>query len=241
MSEEQHNQSTGIVGEIVDGLHNLEEKVDHLIHGDGAPSSSEPGTDPNWTPAQLAEIQAAGVAPMQINQIAEAGGAVAGESASGALAPATGTSATVETGSASSALTATLASESQAASSLNPADAPAVAASGEGLDAHADTATASLTGTDVNANVPSDGSSGQTVSGDDPNAAAPTAGDSSASDTQSSASPVSQVGVGLAIAASVSEAIASRVYTLRKHFWTFDEVTRAPFIKLLDEIEALVK
>lgn len=58
-----------------------------------APSSTEPGNDPNWTPAQLAEIQAGGVAPMQINQIAEAGGATSGEIAGGAVGGETGASA----------------------------------------------------------------------------------------------------------------------------------------------------
>jgi len=51
MSEEQN---PGLIGEIVDGLHNLEEKVERAIHGDGAPSSTEP--------------------------VQEAGGAAAGES-----------------------------------------------------------------------------------------------------------------------------------------------------------------
>jgi len=45
-----------------------------------APSSTEPGDNPNWTPEQLAAIQAGGVAPMQVNQIAEAGTADLGES-----------------------------------------------------------------------------------------------------------------------------------------------------------------
>ncbi|EKS9798245.1 MULTISPECIES: hypothetical protein [Burkholderia] len=49
-----------------------------------APSSTEPADNPNWTPEQLAEIQARNVVPMQINQIAEAGTATGGESASGA-------------------------------------------------------------------------------------------------------------------------------------------------------------
>ena len=48
------------------------------------PSSTEPLDNPNWTPAQLAEIQAGGVAPMQSNQIAEGGAAAAGEPAAGA-------------------------------------------------------------------------------------------------------------------------------------------------------------
>ncbi|AOJ31411.1 hypothetical protein [Burkholderia metallica] len=94
-----------------------------------APSSTEPADAPNWTPEQLAEIQARNVVPMQINQIAEAGTATAGELAAGAQAPATGTSTDV---SPSSASTAMLASGSQAANSLNPADAPAV---GGGVDA----------------------------------------------------------------------------------------------------------
>ncbi|WP_175812955.1 hypothetical protein [Burkholderia contaminans] len=94
-----------------------------------APSSTEPGDNPNWTPEQLAAIQAGGVAPMQINRIAEAGGAASGEAAAGAQAPAIGTSTDV---SPSSASTAMLASESQAANSLNPADAPGV---GGGVDA----------------------------------------------------------------------------------------------------------
>lgn len=181
MSEEQQNQSTGIVGEIVEGLHNLEQKVETFLHpeaSDNAPSSSEP--------------------------VQEAGGAAQNPTdASGQIpAPALGTQSDV------------VAADS---ASGDPGNANA-----------ADTGSSAGAGAAIG-------------TGDDPNAAAPTAGDSSASDMQSSASPVSQVGVGLAIAASVSEAIASRVYTLRKHFWTFGEVTRAPFIKLLDEIEALVK
>ncbi len=84
-----------------------------------APSSTEP------TAEELASIA------MGTNA-QEAGAAAAGEPVSGAPAPDTGISATVETGSASSASTATLASESQAANSLNPADVPAV---GGGIDA----------------------------------------------------------------------------------------------------------
>lgn len=53
-----------------------------------APSSTEPGDNPNWTPAQLAEIQASGVAPMQVNQIAEAGTTASGEIAAAPAAPA---------------------------------------------------------------------------------------------------------------------------------------------------------
>lgn len=45
-----------------------------------APSSTDPGDNPHWTPDQLAAIQAGGVAPMQVNQIAEAGNAGVGES-----------------------------------------------------------------------------------------------------------------------------------------------------------------
>lgn len=133
--------------------------------------------------------------------------------------------------------TATQAGDFSVTTDTTPAmnDAPAVAASGEIVGG----AVGGETGVSATAVEQAATPSAQT--GDDPNAAAPTAGDSSASDTQSSASPVSQVGEGLAIAASVSEAVVSRLYVLRKHFWTFEESARAPFIKLLDEIEALVK
>ncbi|VWB70304.1 hypothetical protein [Burkholderia lata] len=44
-----------------------------------APSGAEPDDNHQWTPEQLAAIQAGGTAPMHVNQIPEAGGAVAGE------------------------------------------------------------------------------------------------------------------------------------------------------------------
>ncbi|MGN8190293.1 hypothetical protein ACTJLD_30350 [Burkholderia sp. 22088] len=204
MSEEQQNQSTGIVGEIVE---KVETAVEHLIHGDGAPSSSEP--------------------------VQEAGGATAGEHV-----PSTGLASESPVAVDAASL------DAHVADSTAVTDAPAVAAAGEVGAAGSGAATNATDAASLSAQTsPSSEVSDAETTGasDDPNAAAPTAGDSSASDTQSSASSVSQVGVGLAIAASVSEAVASRVYTLRKHFWTFDEVTRAPFIKLLDEIEALVK
>lgn len=84
-------------------------------------SSTEPRIDPN------AGAPADSLAPVE----REAGATAAGESASGAQALATGTSATAAIDLASSASTAMLASESQTANSLNPADAPVVAALGE--------------------------------------------------------------------------------------------------------------
>ncbi|WP_412021526.1 hypothetical protein [Burkholderia cepacia] len=260
MSEEQQNQPTSIVGEIVEGLHSLEQKVENFIHdahagdvsgapinaaghpavGDGGgsfvdatPSSSEPNDNHQWTAEELAAIQSGGVAPIQINQIAEAGGAAAGELA--------GTAASLQPSDSLPLAAVGVQTSSEAPS----ADAPAVAASGEsspeaGGDAATTVQDAALpSGSDPLAAAKSDAATAG--ASDDPNAAASTAAASSESDTQSSASPASEVGVGLAIAASVSEAVASRVYTLRKHFWTFDEAARAPFIKLLDEIEALVK
>ena len=92
---------------------------------------------------------------------------------------------------------ADVAASAQAASSPLPfgdvsaTDAPAVAASGEGLDAPADMATANSTATDVNVSAPSDGSTGATESGDDPNAGASPAAGQSASDTASSAQDAS--------------------------------------------------
>jgi hypothetical protein len=74
MTENQTQQPQSIVGEIVEGLHNLEQKVDHLIHPtDAVPSSTEPAWEPNAT--QLAAI-AMGT-NTQTTQ--EAGSAVLGE------------------------------------------------------------------------------------------------------------------------------------------------------------------
>jgi hypothetical protein len=102
-----------------------------------APSSTEPSSTLQIETKQYADgSSATGVAPLPdvsttgappIAQ--EAGGAAAGELVADAQAPATGTSTDA---SPSSASTAMLASESQAANSLNRADAPAV---GGGVDA----------------------------------------------------------------------------------------------------------
>lgn len=249
MSEEQQNQPTGIVGEIVEGLHNLEQKVDHLIHGDTAPSSSEPVQE-----AGAAAPGEAGSQPDTADTAAGAGSATQIEGASpvsDALVTGIADSAPVvaasgEVGAADSGaetIVTDAANTSVSPSTSHQSDAATPGASGEAGNAVPEASTAEIA-SGQSLSMATDGAAVNAEGGegsDDPNAAAPTAGDSSASDTQSSASPVSQVGVGLAIAASVSEAISSRVYMLRKHFWTFDEATRAPFIKLLDEIEALVK
>ncbi|MDN7825110.1 hypothetical protein QZN01_20880 [Burkholderia cenocepacia] len=118
MSETENGQSTGIVGTVINELHQFEQKVEGMLHGGGAPSSTEPPVDPN------AGAPADALAPVE----REAGAAMSGEYAAGAQAPATGTSTDV---SPSSASTAMLASGSQAANSLNPSDAPAVAGLGE--------------------------------------------------------------------------------------------------------------
>ncbi|RBL67660.1 hypothetical protein C3E98_030710, partial [Pseudomonas sp. MWU13-2625] len=184
MSEEQN---PGLIGEIVDGLHNLEQKVTNFIHqapdappSDNSPSSTEP--------------------------VREAGGTAQNPTdASGPLdAPAHGTQ-----------------SDADANPALASGDAPAVAASGESSDASSadlsatadasqepsitqetNASSAATAPQESQAPVEPSTSAAPLVGADDPNAAAPTAGDSSASDTQSSASPVSQVGEGLAIAAS---------------------------------------
>ncbi|MEK6357319.1 MAG: hypothetical protein V4796_31470 [Burkholderia cenocepacia] len=224
MSEEQQNQPTGIVGEIVEGLHSLEQKVDTFLHpaaSDNAPSSTEP--------------------------VQEAGGAAPGEVVTSAAAPASANALDLAASSSDSTANAQTSGDPAGSSASSTESLSGSGVAGEaGNVAAASSATAAAqdaASPSAQTSPSSDQSDAATTgaSADDPNAAAPTAGDPSASDTQSSASPVSQVGEGLAIAASVSEAVASRVYVLRRHFWTFDEAARAPFIKLLDEIEALVK
>ncbi|WP_175770555.1 hypothetical protein [Burkholderia anthina] len=260
MSEEQQNQQQGIVGEIVEGLHTLEQKVENFIHpaeSDNAPSSAEPApvSVAIENKDSLASALIATVAPAQEGGTAASGESTAAAQVAGAAIDPSAPSASAVT----------------APSTLSPAavDAPAVAVVGEigaAPAAPVPNAISATTSVDVAASgtTPGVGDAGNgtggasdapatsasnaaasgdvgTAAADDPNAGASTVVDASASDTQSSASPVSQVDVGLAIAASVSEAITPRVYQLRKHFWTFDEAARAPFIKLLDEIEALVK
>ncbi|TDV06049.1 hypothetical protein C7408_12430 [Paraburkholderia caballeronis] len=160
MSEEQTNQPTGIVGEIVEGLHKVEEAVEHLIH---------PATEAGG--AMMGELSTSDAT----NSISLAESNIPGERA-----------------------------VSDAIASSSIADAPAVALeSGEG--------------------------------------AASAAADPSANATPSSA-PAASPAVGIAAASvSVAEQVSQRVYQLRQHFWTFEASARAPFIKLLDEIEALVK
>ncbi|KVH29587.1 hypothetical protein [Burkholderia cepacia] len=68
------NQSQGIVGEIIEGLHKVETAVEHLVHGDGAPSNSDP------TPQPSAEQLAAIAMGTNTQAPQEAGGAVTGES-----------------------------------------------------------------------------------------------------------------------------------------------------------------
>jgi hypothetical protein len=80
------------------------------------------------------------------------------------------------------------------------------------------------------------------VAGDEaPNAAALTAGDHCASGTQSSAPAVSQGGASRVIDPSVYERARKHIAELRKHFWTFEPVTQTRYIRMLDELEAIVK
>jgi len=96
MSENQIQQPQGIVGEIVEGLHNIEQKVDHLINpADAAPSSTEPVSEPST--AQLAAIangtntqatqEAGSAAPGEptATGATDAGGASADSSSTGAV------------------------------------------------------------------------------------------------------------------------------------------------------------
>ncbi|WP_205191555.1 hypothetical protein [Burkholderia sp. LMG 13014] len=142
MSEQQDNQPTGVVGTVINELHQFEQKVEDLIHpgADAAPSSTEPqavavtvenkdslstaplATEPAIDPNAGAPIGS--LAPVE----REAGEAATGEFVAGARAPATGTSTDV---SRSSASIATLNGASEGVNFLNPADAPAVAESGE--------------------------------------------------------------------------------------------------------------
>ncbi|TGB34387.1 hypothetical protein [Burkholderia thailandensis] len=76
-------------------------------------------------------------------------------------------------------------------------------------------------------------------SGDDPNAAASPAVDSSASDTQSSARPVSQ-DVAMQ-AASVSVSVANSIGKLRAFLWQFKTSSVAHLHAELDKLESILK
>jgi hypothetical protein len=85
MSEQEQGQSSGVVGEIVEGLHKLEDKLEHLIHpepiGDGV-------TD------DTAAIQA------KVDAASEAGAAAEGEQLSGSSPHPTESSAAISAGEA---------------------------------------------------------------------------------------------------------------------------------------------
>lgn len=150
-----------------------------------APSSTEPADNPNWTPEQLAEIQARNVVPMQINQIAEAGTAKAGESASGAEEK-DFTSASSGSADSTSADAPLDSASSTNTGSASEADAPAVAAQGEG-DASA--ASAAIATSMSNAEHSGDAGGAAADAG---NVVASPAAGQSASDTASSVQDASR-------------------------------------------------
>ena len=93
-----------------------------------APSNTEPSDNHQWTVEERAAIQGAGVAPLQINQLAEAGPATAGETTGIPAIPlATGNAAT-DAAAPSTSMMAAQASADAAASTtaIQTGDAPAV-------------------------------------------------------------------------------------------------------------------
>ncbi|MGV0128862.1 hypothetical protein [Burkholderia gladioli] len=173
----------------------------------------------NWTPDELAVIQAGGAPSLQINQIAEAGGAAAGEpsatSATTALSAEAGdteavsqkplTTPETDASSAASALPISQALAEQSTSSVLPVgqetpDAPAVAELGED--------------------------------------AASLVGSQSASGTSSSVSPASLVAATPAEGASD---VKSAIARLRDHLWTFEHSAVRHLHAELDKIEAWFK
>lgn len=173
----------------------------------------------NWTPDQLAAIQAGGAPSLQINQIAEAGGAALGEpsatSATTALfaeavdiGAASQKPLTTPETDASSAASALPTSQALAEQSTNPVlpvgqettDAPAVAEPGED--------------------------------------AASLVESQSASGTSSSANPASPVAATLAEGASD---VKSAIARLRDHLWTFEHSAVRHLHAELDKIESWFK
>lgn len=173
----------------------------------------------NWTPDQLAVIQAGGAPSLQINQIAGAGGAAAGEplviSATNALSAEVGdteavsqkplTTSAIDASSAVSALPTSQALAEQLTNTVLPVgqetpDALAVAEPGED--------------------------------------AASLVGSQSASGTSSSASPVSLVAATPAEGASD---VKSAIARLRDHLWTFEHSAVRHLHAELDKIEAWFK
>ncbi|MCA7976790.1 hypothetical protein LGM57_10705 [Burkholderia cepacia] len=149
MSDTENGQSTGIVGTVINELHQFEQKVEGMLNG-GAPSGTEPvqeaggaavgepaGTAASEQPSGslvpvAADAQMNSAVPSQADAPAVAG---AGESVNGASAPATGTSTTASaTTSLSSALNATpLSAQDVASSPIQSSTADASSVLGESL------------------------------------------------------------------------------------------------------------
>lgn len=223
MSDTQTNESNGILGE----LHAFEKKIEHALGLDGSPSSTEPtsGNDAGGVSSGQRSPVETSVQDVQGSNAGAEGNGTPGQAlnATPSTGDQSGSEPEGEQGNVASGKGALPDSQQQASPSSSATDAGAAGGKGNGVNG----ATVSVS---------------ETATGDDaPNAAAPTVGDNSASDTQSSARAVSVLGGALETVASVSEQVNARIYKLRQHFWTFEANARAPFIKLLDEIEALVK
>ncbi|MCA8026416.1 hypothetical protein [Burkholderia cepacia] len=150
MPEAEGNEK-GIVSEIADGLHSIEEKVETFLHpatSDNSPSSTEPRVDPN------AGAPFDSLAPVE----REAGGAALGEALSASTSAANLDLSSSDAPSSDAHSTDGQHSgtgETSSSASSESGDAPAVAASGEGdasaaaASSIADSASATVASTDA--------------------------------------------------------------------------------------------
>lgn len=219
----------------------------------------------NWTPDELAVIQAGGASSLQINQIAEAGGAAAGEPVfsgdtgqilsgtsispipdaesrlDGESQPDLGSSSII-TQSKESSSEATSLSSLKDASLIGSDVAPAVAQPGEIGSQPATGPSGPIAGsaTPLTAEQPESGvlATGTNEVPESGEGAASLVGSQSASGTLSSASPASPVAATLAEGASD---VKSAIARLRDHLWTFEHSAVRHLHAELDKIEAWFK